>query len=81
MRESNTRELDNLLNFLFQMVGLYKDPKGEAIFERTSTHSTIPGLSSNELDERDNEMNTLRRRIKELEDEVKKKEVSNYFNH
>ena len=68
---------------LFQMVGLYKDPKGERIFAKTSTQSPTKGMgisnvrsNYNQLNENEQEVTTLRQRIKELEDEVKQKEVS-----
>ncbi len=48
------------------MVGLYKDPKGETVFMKTSTQAPTLGVSTD----------ALKRRIKELEDEVKQKEVS-----
>ena len=57
------------------MVGLYKDPKGEHIFGKTSTPTPTKGIvASNNQNEQ--EVTALRQRIKELEDEVKKKEVS-----
>jgi protein subunit release factor A len=54
------------------MVGLYKDPEGEKIFSRASMgtpsntqfHMTAP-----------NEVDTLRQRIRELEEELKEKVV------
>ncbi len=54
------------------MVDLYKDPKGETIFTKTSTQAPTLGVNTDNQDECDN---TLKRRIKELEDEVKQKEV------
>lgn len=51
------------------MVGLYKDPEGEHIFKNTST--SVAGTTSN-LNDTDS---GLRRRVRELENEVKKKDV------
>ena len=58
------------------MVGLYKDPKGDSIFERSSAaasyshHST--GITREDGSSNNNsEVPGLRKRIKELEDEVK----------
>ena len=56
------------------MVGLYRDPTGATIFERASTtlHTSVAApTSSIKLSENEG----LRRRIKELEDEVKEKDV------
>ena len=52
-----------------QIVGLYKDPKGDSIFERSfaaASYSREEGISNSSI-----EVPGLRRRIKELEDEVK----------
>ena len=54
------------------MVRLYKDPKGDTIFKNSNI-----GMSSNKQIEYGSEINNLRRRIKELEDEVQRKEVDN----
>ena len=50
------------------MVGLYKDPKGNNIFRKSSTVS--PVTVSAEV-----EVTALKQRIKQLEDQVKEKEV------
>lgn len=57
------------------MVGLYKDPKGETIFERTSVANNSLGVPSKSVKLSENE--NLRKRIKELEDEIKQKDVCN----
>ena len=54
------------------MVGLYKDPKGEDIFRKSSIPSQTQSVSSENYQ---SEVVVLRRRIKELEDEVKEKKV------
>ncbi len=54
------------------MVGLYKDPKGEKIFRKISAVSNTLGVS---IDSASDEVRGLRRRIRELEDEVKEKDV------
>ncbi len=70
------------------MVGLYKDPKGENIFKKTST--AITRESESKFTEC--EMQGLRKRIKELEDEkdvsasaftntVEPPNKGHYFNH
>ncbi len=56
------------------MVGLYKDPKGDSIFERSTMAASHPPMSSvtdtgSKIS--DNETLGLRRRIRELEEEVK----------
>ena len=59
---------NNILSILVQMVGLYRDPKGENIFSEvnnTTELSTAVKVADNEV----------QRRIKELEDEVNKKNV------
>ncbi len=56
------------------MVGLYKDPKGETIFEKSTAVPSHAGLSivkENESKTGESETEGLRRRIKELEEEVK----------
>ena len=64
------------------MAGLYKDPKGEHIFVKTSTKTSTKGMcvsnipSNDQLNENEQEVTALRQRIKELQDEVKEKEVS-----
>ena len=70
----------NLITFYaMQMIGLYKDPKGDDIFKDNTI--TNPNLSlSNELDQRNgDEVPTLRRRIKEMEDKLKEKDVCRVF--
>ena len=61
-----------------QMVGLYKDPQGKKIFREVGTNSTSTGISkeSKSIFSED-EVLGLRKRIKELEDEVKEKDVRN----
>ena len=64
--------------FSFQMVGLYKDPKGEDIFTSVNshTHTSTSGTSQSKGGGGDEEtLSLLQRRIKELEDEVKEKDV------
>ena len=56
------------------MVGLYKDPKGENIFTGSLAVSTND-TSKIETTVNEGEVLGLRRRIKELEDEVKEKDV------
>ena len=58
----------------FQMVGLYSDPNGEDIFKRSTVDSNSAGVSKFTYSESD--MLGLRKRIKELEDEVKETHVS-----
>lgn len=54
------------------MVGLHKDPTGETIFERTNNNfSTSAKTSATTLSDTEG----LRKRIKELEEEVKEKDV------
>ena len=53
------------------MVGLYKDPSGEDIFKNTS----ITNQSSREMVLSEGDVPSLRRRIKQLEEDVKKKDV------
>ncbi len=68
--------LDNSLKhvmtneFSLQMVGIYRDPKGEKIFEKTSVTTTTNNSSKM------NENEGLRKRIKLLEDEVNEKNVN-----
>ena len=54
------------------MVRLYKDPKGESIFKKSSSNrmSTTIGLTNNTSSA---EMDTLRKRIVELESKLKDK--------
>lgn len=52
------------------MVGLYKDPKGEEIFSMTAANSVRLTKDSTR---NDNEILNLRKRVKELESEVKVK--------
>ncbi len=56
------------------MVGLYKDPKGEDIFKRTTVASN--SISVSKVTYSKSEVLGLRKRIKELEDEVKETQVS-----
>ena len=60
-----------------QMVGLYKDPKGEEIFNKTSTclNHNITMSSGHNKDSDLTDGSGLRKRVKELEDEVKQKNV------
>ena len=67
------------------MVGLYKDPQGDNIFKkstpiRNSVMGTNGGMSNNGECA---EMTALKKRIKDLEDEMKQKEVSSvlYLEH
>ena len=57
-------------NSSIQMVGFYKNPKGDNIFRRrsNSSHSRENGSSNSSSS---SEVPGLQRRIKELEDEVK----------
>ena len=57
-----------------QMVGLYKDPKGENIFKNTSMDTSTFGTAVSKPGS-DEVMLGMQRRIKELEDEMKKKDV------
>jgi hypothetical protein len=50
------------------MVGVYKDPKGENIFKETSSSFSNKTVSSEEVVD-------LQKKVKELEDEIKKKDV------
>ena len=43
-----------------QMVGLYKDPKGETIFEKSSPSTTAPDFQSQTIED-------LQKRVSELE--------------
>ena len=54
------------------MVGLYKDPKGENIFKNSSAIKSLN--TTKELEGSENEVN-LQQKIKDLEDEVKQKNV------
>lgn len=58
------------------MVGLYKDPKGEDIFKKSSGVSESMGIAKIETESKytENEVR-LRKKIKSLEDEVKQKDV------
>ena len=56
------------------MVGLYTDPKGEDIFKRSTVTNTAAKVTYNE-----SEMMNLRRRINELEKDVKESHVSNSY--
>ena len=51
---------------LFQMKGLYKDPKGENIFSKKATSSDTMG----NLAGKSSDTFTLKSRIKELEEEL-----------
>ena len=55
------------------MVGLYRDPNGESIFEKsvTASHPTLGIAKENGSKISDSETQGLRKRIKELEAEVK----------
>ena len=55
------------------MVGLYRDPTGETIFERTSAVNNSVNATTTSIKLSENE--GLRRRVKELENEVKEKNV------
>lgn len=61
-----------------QMVGLYSDPEGKSIFEKTSAASNLSTGIMKESGSKFNESETLalRRRIRELEDKV---EVCMYY--
>lgn len=61
--------------FLLQMVGLHRDPQGDTIFSKASGENPTLGVGSNSTKPSD-EVHSLRRRIKELEDEAKAKEVN-----
>ena len=56
-----------------QMVGLYKDPKGESIFEKTTvvSHHTMGITKETGSKITEIEATGLRKRIKELENQVK----------
>ncbi len=56
------------------MVGLYKDPKGENIFKNSTNNQTAIGLNEN-YENTENDVPGLRKRIRDLEVEVKEKEV------
>ena len=58
------------------MIFLYKDPKGDTIFVKAALENLSYGRSSEKLDERDSEMDALKARVKELEDEAKRNKVS-----
>ena len=51
------------------MVRLYKDPKGEEIFEKASNMSPTMGLTANSS----SEVESLRRRVTELESQLREK--------
>lgn len=57
-----------------QMVGLYRDPKGESIFEKTtvvSSHHSLGITKETGSKITESEATGLRKRIKELENQVK----------
>lgn len=54
------------------MVGLYKDPSGEDIFKNSSITNQ---LNSKDVILNEGDVPGLRRRIKQLEDDMKKKDV------
>ena len=58
------------------MVGLYKDPKGDTIFKKSSAESPTIGVTSDKMNEYESQVINLKRRVKELEDEARTKEVS-----
>ena len=58
------------------MIGLYKDPKGENIFRKVPGATNTWGVTKeSDVKSNDSEVQGLRRRIKELENEVKEKNV------
>ena len=61
------------------MVGLYKDPKGEEIFWSTPVPSSLAGAKEYDASLSNSENPGLRKRIRELEEEVKEmKDVRSY---
>ena len=56
------------------MVELRKDPKGEKIFSKTSMNPTGPL----DVPVKSDEVDTLRKRIKDLEMELKEREASGF---
>ena len=60
--------------FLQKMVELYKDPKGEKIFSKTSTSMNLTGML--DVPVKSGEVDTLRKRIKNLEMKLKEQEAS-----
>ncbi len=70
----------DLLTFSKQMVGLYKDPEGEDIFRSTPAASTLGTAKAETTFNNNDEVPGLRKRIRELEDEVKEiRDVSEAF--
>lgn len=58
-----------------KMVGLYKDPKGEDIFNEIAISNSLSITKDSNGTFNRNEMEGLRQRIKELETEIKDKDV------
>ncbi len=61
------------------MVGLYKDPKGETIFEKSTALPRLSIVRENESKISKSETLGLRRRIKELEEEVNVININTHF--
>ena len=59
----------------FQMVGLYNDPKGKDIFTTKNTSTLATTVLKGGSQDEETVVSQLRKRIKELEDEVKEKDV------
>ncbi len=63
------------------MVSLYKDPQGEDIFKKSSAISESLGFANeNKSTSNENEIR-LRKKIKNLEDEMKQKDVCWQYHH
>ena len=61
---------------LYQMVGLYKDPKGESVTTFPSS-AQREGTETNATNrKKDTELDRLRRRVSELENSLSHKQVS-----
>lgn len=68
----------SLLSIIPQMVILHKDPKGEAVFDKTTTLSTVEtGESALKKSVDSDTIATLTERIKQLESELQANKVIN----
>ncbi len=65
----------SFFSHVMQMVGIYKDPKGENIFQKSSMTDPTAVLNATPRATDSTELYTLRRRVKDLENELEKEKV------